>query len=46
MTQEDKELLLKDLCARLPYGVKVLNRLDFAEVNEAKEIQYIEPAQW
>jgi len=23
MTQEDKELLLKDLCARLPYGIKV-----------------------
>ena len=23
MTQSDKELLLKDLCARLPYGVKV-----------------------
>ena len=23
MTQEDKELLLKDLCTRLPYGVKV-----------------------
>lgn len=23
MTQEDNELLLKDLCARLPYGVKV-----------------------
>lgn len=23
MTQEDKELILKDLCARLPYGVKV-----------------------
>lgn len=22
MTQEDKELLLRDLCARLPYGVK------------------------
>lgn len=22
MTQEQKELLLKDLCARLPYGVK------------------------
>lgn len=22
MTQEDKELLLKDLCTRLPYGVK------------------------
>ena len=25
MTQEDKRLLLKDLCARLPYGVKVYN---------------------
>ena len=24
MTQENKELLLKDLCARLPYGVKFL----------------------
>ena len=23
MTQEDKELLLKDLCARLQYGVKI-----------------------
>lgn len=23
MTQENKELLLKDLCARLPYGVEV-----------------------
>ena len=23
MTQEDKELLLKDLCARLPYKVKI-----------------------
>lgn len=24
MKQEEKDLLLKDLCARLPYGVKVL----------------------
>ena len=23
MTQEEKELLIKDLCARLPYGVKL-----------------------
>jgi hypothetical protein len=23
MTQEEKELLLKDLCARLPYGVRM-----------------------
>ena len=27
MTQKDKELLLKDLCARLPYGVKVQDEL-------------------
>ena len=25
MTNEEKQLLLKDLCARLPYGVKVEN---------------------
>ena len=25
MTKEEKELLLKDLCARLPYGVKLLH---------------------
>lgn len=23
MTQEEKEILIKDLCARLPYGVKI-----------------------
>lgn len=28
MKQEDKELLLKDLCARLPYGVKVCARVN------------------
>ena len=27
MTQEDKKLLLKDICARLPYGVKVKNEI-------------------
>ena len=26
MAQEDKQLLLKDLCARLPYGVKVKSK--------------------
>ena len=32
MTQENKELLLKDLCARLPYGVKIkLIRWDIDE---------------
>ena len=29
MTQNEKDLLLKDLCARLPYGVKVLCLRDF-----------------
>ena len=37
MTQEDKQLLLKDLCARLPYGVKVLYN------NEVFSIEYISP---
>ena len=34
MTQEDKELLLKDLCARLPYGVKIFytTTIPFAEL--------------
>ena len=27
MTAEEKQILLKDLCARLPYGVKVTNGL-------------------
>ena len=29
MNQEDKELLLKDLCARLPYGVKCYWKKDY-----------------
>ena len=28
MTQEEKDLLLKDLCARLPYGVKVHDEVE------------------
>ena len=32
MKQEDKDLLLKDLCARLPYGVKVLYDTQIFEV--------------
>ena len=31
MTKEAKELLLKDLCARLPYGVKVRIEIPFLE---------------
>lgn len=29
MTQEQKELLLKDLCSRLPYGVKVYGNYSY-----------------
>jgi hypothetical protein len=35
MTREDKELLLADLCARLPYGVKV--KFKFNEVIAIEE---------
>lgn len=38
MTQENKEILIKDLCARLPYGVKVLFE------NEVFSIDYISAA--
>ena len=31
MTQEEKELLLKDLCARLPYGVKLQKTYDTSD---------------
>ncbi|MBO4718997.1 MAG: hypothetical protein J5658_03885 [Prevotella sp.] len=32
MTQEEKQLLLKDLCARLPYGVKCVFHSNRGEV--------------
>lgn len=39
MTQEDKELLLKDLCSRLPYGVKLLyNSNSIAKIKDRIEI--------
>lgn len=42
MTQEEKELLLKDLCARLPYGVKVkcASEILTLNVNWLKVFQY------
>lgn len=39
MTQEDKALLLKDLCARLPYGVKALNKEEIIKIRAY--IQYL-----
>ena len=41
MKQEDKELLLKDLCARLPYGVLFMVHDD--EINEPVELLSINP---
>lgn len=38
MTQEDKQLLLKDLCARLPYGVKINIRNDYTLSMEDMEL--------
>jgi hypothetical protein len=37
MTQEQKELLLKDICVRLPYGVKVEYK------NEIFDVEHISP---
>ena len=38
MIQEDKELLLKDLCARLPYGVKLQNINDIESIVKLRYI--------
>ena len=37
MTQQEKDLLLKDLCGRLPYGVKVEYE------NEVFDVEYVCP---
>lgn len=39
MKTEDKELLLRDLCARLPYGVKV--KTSFNKIDEPIELKSI-----
>lgn len=38
MKQEDKELLLRDLCARLPYGVKV--KTPDSDISKILEIDF------
>lgn len=55
MTQENKELLLKDLCARLPYGLKynyggkvgggdyTMNRIDCNAVDLLFPIENVKP---
>jgi hypothetical protein len=41
MTQEDKELLLKDLCARLPYGVKIQAKYNPINIDANVEIEKV-----
>lgn len=37
MTQEHKELLIKDLCARLPFGVKIaLKNLTYEDLDSKR----------
>lgn len=54
MTREDKELLLKDLCARLPYGLKynfggndgcyyTMDRISLIAVDDAFPIEDCKP---
>lgn len=38
MTQEEKQLLLIDLCARLPYGVKLDNGLKLRSIDTLTQI--------
>ena len=40
MKQEEKELLLKDLCARLPYGVKCKVSYNSGVINDADATLY------
>ena len=41
MTQEEKQLLLKDLCVRLPYGVKTSNGHGILELSPRTDVIYI-----
>lgn len=45
MTQEQKQLLLKDLCARLPYGVEIQVK-DWAVLDTELEIGHIDRLQY
>jgi hypothetical protein len=41
MKQEDKNLLIQDLCARLPYGVKI--KTSYNKIDEPIELRFINP---
>lgn len=45
MTNEEKELLLKDLCARLPYGVKIYGNYRYSngdDIVDNKKIKVLD----
>lgn len=42
MTQSDKELLLRDLCARLPYGVHVEISWEYSKTDVYTSLEYYE----
>ena len=42
MTQEEKNLLIKDLCGRLPYGVKVQSYNDRYDIETIETLQEID----
>lgn len=47
MTQEEKDILLKDLSARLPYGIKVqlnTNEVDILHEVAKKLVLYLQKA--
>lgn len=50
MTQEQKDLLLQDLCSRLPYGVKVLYENEIFDVEHVcpmyEEVKLDIPETW
>ena len=41
MTQEEKQLLLKDLCARLPYGVKTSSGHGTLKLSPRTDVIYV-----
>ena len=41
MKTEEKQLILKDLCCRLPYGVKIKTSYD--KMDEPIELRFINP---
>lgn len=46
MTEQDKQLLLKDLCARLPYGVKFEFTRDNVRIAKGIDLGVTDDGKW